>query len=1226
VKNQPERHLCVPEPAVRAHFDSRGICGARRVWTNFRRNFAPVLALILAAPLAALAQGSGGSTVPARVTDRVDVANLTTLAGNTHRLAQPRFDQGAAPADLPMNRMMLVLKRSPEQEAALQDLLMQQQVSSSASFHKWVTPDEFGQQFGPADSDIQAVTSWLASFGFQNIKVSRGRLTIEFSGTEEQLEAALHTSIHRFVVSGESHWANVSDPQIPAALAPVVAGVATLHNFQHKKTIVTSNKKVTAKIIPGERPQINLSANGQLVHALVPADFAKIYNIPSTATGLGATIAVLSDTDINLQDANDFRSLWGLPVSSSNPQIVLIGSDPGVLVGPPQDEATLDTEWTGGVAPQAQVDLVVGEDTNVALGTDLAEAFVLDNNLADIMTASFSSCELQNSAGYAAFYNAMAEQAAAQGITFLVSSGDGGPDTCDDQTTIPSSPAPADVNLLASTDFNLAVGGTEFNDCTPVLSCTDNAGTFWLASNGTNSESAKGYIPENVWNEVCTASQASSLGCTLGIWSSGGGASIVNTTTPPWQTGVTGLSSSHARLLPDVSVTAAGHDGYVVCETTSAGSCSGGLANALFSIAAGTSASVQAFGGIMALVVQHVGERVGIANYPLYKLAAAETYSNCNGSMVPSPSTLSACVFNDVTSGNTNIPNENGFSAVAGYDQATGLGSVNVANLLTKWNTAIIQPSKAALTLNGGTSTVTITHGASVTVAITITPGTGATTTTTPTGDVSLIANGDAACTFNFPGDLAATLSGGTANFATICLPGGSYPVHAHYEGDGIYLPSDSNAINVVVSKEASETELSIVVNPSANTCVGTNAVAYGSGYVLEVAVMNSGLPYTACAPTENGAGPTGQVTLTDSVSGSLGTFSLDPSGGFEDQAIQLTTGTHTLSANYAGDSSFSASGPSTFVVSVAKATTATTVAANPTNPSVGGSVTLTATVATTSNATANASQEPTGSVQFFVGTNTTPIGSAAAAGSVAVSGFAQATASIQTTALPQGNDSITAKYSGDTNYTASTSSGVTVNVGSAGINISSGCTSATIPISAAGQSGSCLITVSGANGFAGTVALSAAVTGGPSGAVYAPACNSFGTPDQSFTAPNTITLSSTTTSGNATMTCSTRAASGVMVHPSSRPSGRGWPFAGVAIALAGLLFLVTARRERRWALVPLAGLLAVVVLAGVSCNGSGYKAPGSSPGTTTGTYTITVTATPNSGTAQTTTVSVVVP
>jgi hypothetical protein len=1223
VNQQSGRFVCVQEDAVRGKIAPRAIREFGRAMDKFWRSLPPVLALILALPLIAAAQGSA---VRARVTDRVDLSQLTTLKGNTHPLARAQYDQGAAPASLPMNRMMLILQRSPDQESALQDLLTQQQISSSPSFHKWLTPDQFGQQFGPADADIQAVTSWLASFGFQNIKVSRGRVTIEFSGTASQVETALHTPIHRYVVNGESHWANANDPQIPAALAPVVTGVVSLHNFRPKPTIRTIRKKSVAKVKPGEKPQIDFSDGS---HGLVPADFNKIYNVGAGMTGAGVTIGIVTDTNINVQDINDFRSMFGAP--SNPPAIILNGPDPGVLVlGGAEGEAVLDVTWAGAVAPAATVDLVVSEDTDASQGTDLSEVYIVDNNSADVMTESFSTCESQlanagmltGTNGAAAFYGGLAEQAAAQGITYLVSSGDGGPDTCDDQTTVPTTDSPASVNLLAATPFNVAVGGTEFVDCTPVPGCVDSSGTYWQATNGANFESAKSYIPEKVWNESCITT--SPTGCnTVGLWSSGGGQSIAFPK-PVWQAGVSGIPSANARFLPDVSLAAADHDGYVICVD---GLCQGN--NPTFSIASGTSASVQAFGGIMALVVQKLGGspagRVGNANYVLYKLAASENLASCNASNVPPASPpANTCIFNDVTLGNTNIPGETGFAAGTGYDEATGLGSVNVTNLVNQWHTAQSAGTTTTLTLNSGNA-VNITHGQSVSVGVTVgptPPATGA-----PSGDVSLIAanigSGQGADFFS----LTQNGTSSSASWSTNFLPGGTnYSVKAHYSGDGTFLGSDSAAVNVTVNPEASLT-LAGIINESSSAafCATETSFVYGSPYILTVGVVDAAHGTgPVCQPTPSGAFPSGNVSVTlDGVPLGTGLFALNGNGFFEDQAIQLTSGTHTILASYQGDNSFSASAsPTSLTVTVAKASTTLSVGANPTNPSVGGSVTLTATVTTASNATANASQEPTGTVQFFNGA--TAIGSpATVTGGVAASGFAQAIGNIQTSALPQGNNSITATYSGDGNFVGNTSPAITVSVGVAAINVSS-CGTA-ISVSTPGQSGTCLITVTGANGFAGTVTLGNSVLGLHSADVHPPAC-SFGAPDQAFTAPNTITLSSTTTTGNATMTCTTTAVSGIMVRPSGRPSGRGWPFAAMAIALAGFLFLVTARRQRRWSLIPLSVLLAVVVLAGVSCSGGGSSGTGGgNPGTTPDTYTVTVTATPNSGTAQTTTVSVVV-
>src|SRR2546428_11590693 len=174
------------------------------------------------------------SNIPARITQAIDEKNLFTLSGNVHPLARPEFDQGPVADAQPLKRMLLLMQRGPEQEIALQQLLEEQQDKSSPNYHAWLTPDQFGKQFGPADADVQAVTQWLAAHGFTEIKVGAGRNVIEFSGNVANVRNAFHTEIHRYLVNGEEHIANVSDPQVPEALAPVIAGIVSLHSFRKR--------------------------------------------------------------------------------------------------------------------------------------------------------------------------------------------------------------------------------------------------------------------------------------------------------------------------------------------------------------------------------------------------------------------------------------------------------------------------------------------------------------------------------------------------------------------------------------------------------------------------------------------------------------------------------------------------------------------------------------------------------------------------------------------------------------------------------------------------------------------------------------------------------------------------------------------------------------------------------------------------------------------------------
>ena len=737
-----------------------------------------------------IAKGQQAATVPARVTQPVNLENLFVLRGNTHPLARPEHDQGAAPDSLPTERMLLVLQRSAQQENALRKLLDQQQVKSSPNYHMWLTPEQFGEQFGPADADIQAVTNWLTSQGFTVNHVATGRTVIEFSGTAGQVRQALHTEIHKYVVHGEEHWANASDPQIPAALAPVVAGFASLHNFP-KKPMTRSlgtfmRSKQTGKVqplftFPATCPPGSGSATCYAL-GVGPGDFAVIYNLSplysAGTNGTGETVAVVGETNINPQDVADFRTMFGLPANP--PNIILNGPDPGIIppsVSGDEGESDLDVEWAGGVAPGATIDLVVSESTEVSAGVDLSALYIVDNNLAPVMTESYGACEASLGNGGNAFYSNVWEQGAAEGITIFEAAGDSGSAGCDDSAGEIAAQSGLMVSGNASTPFNVAVGGTDFND-------SASASTYWSTTNNpTTQASALSYIPEIPWNDTC-ASSGVATDCTASIISSdnstypgidliggGGGPSncalsnpvacISGYAKPSWQSG-TGVPNDQARDTPDVSLFAGNgvnYSFYVYCQidlnalSTPAGSSTSCDLNAPytdFQGAGGTSASTQTFGGIMALVDQKHG-RQGNANYVLYPLAAkSQADTNCASGTTAVSDT--SCIFYDIQTGNNSVacvggsPNCSNTStatgeygimevpspsayippytattpawpATTGYDLATGLGSVNATNLVNEWNSVTFTPTTTTLTI----TPTTLTHGQSAAVTVSVT-------------------------------------------------------------------------------------------------------------------------------------------------------------------------------------------------------------------------------------------------------------------------------------------------------------------------------------------------------------------------------------------------------------------------------------------------------------------------------------------------------------------------
>src|SRR5258708_2429069 len=444
--------------------------------------------------------------VRSRVVEAVDDARRTTLSGNVHPLARAEFDRGAVAESQPMNRILLLLKRSDEQESALQDTLAKQQDKSSPTFHQWLTPEQFGAQFGPADADIQAVTDWLTRQGFTVGKVYSGKTVIEFSGTAGQVQRAFGTAIHNYQANGKTYSANASDPQIPAALALVVRGVVSLHNFPRQfyaRRFGTLRKGPGKSAVDPLVTMPNPFGPGTF-YGLGPGDFAKIYGVPATCgnpavacTGSGQTIAIVGETNLLVTDVQQFRSVFGLPATFDANSIVYNGEDPGITSTDEEGEADLDTQWSGGIAPGATIKYVLSASTPASQGVDLSALYIVEHNLAAVMIESYGACESSLGSRENSFVNGLWQQAAAQGITVSVSTGDSGSAGCDDphqEGLATHSPA---VSGLASTPYNVAVGGTDFDEFNTWLN-------FWNSTNDSvTGTSAKGYIPEIPWNQSC---------------------------------------------------------------------------------------------------------------------------------------------------------------------------------------------------------------------------------------------------------------------------------------------------------------------------------------------------------------------------------------------------------------------------------------------------------------------------------------------------------------------------------------------------------------------------------------------------------------------------------------------------------------------------------------------------------------------------------------------------
>ncbi|MFZ0307560.1 MAG: protease pro-enzyme activation domain-containing protein [Candidatus Sulfotelmatobacter sp.] len=637
-----------------------------------------------------------------RITSFVDDEQTVTLRGNRHPLALPQYDAGAVSPDYPMDRMLLTLLPDDAQQSAIAQLLDAQHNPESPYYHQWLTPEQYGDRFGVSEDDAAQVTAWLQAHGMTVEEVTAGRGSIVFSGTAAQVESAFHTQIHTYKIGNEVHHANASDPAIPAAFAQVVGGVVSLHDFR------------SATMHTGARlPAPNYTSGGS--YYLAPADFATIYDLAplyqQSINGSGQSVAIVARSNINIADVRQFRTSFDLP--ANDPQIIVNGTDPGIFSSGEETEADLDVEWSGAVARSASIKFVVSKSTNSSDGSYLSAQYIVGHNLAPVMSMSFGLCEAALGSSGNSFINSLWQQAATQGITVFVSAGDSGAAGCDSASASRATHARG-VNGLCSSPYSVCVGGTMFND-------SSNPSLYWSPSNTSGTQSsALSYIPEVVWNE-------SSAG---GLWASGGGTSTLYAK-PSWQTG-TGVPADGKRDVPDVSLSAAGHDGYLMYQN-------GGLY-----VVGGTSASSPSFAGAMTLVVQHTGARQGNANTAFYSLASKQRAGG-------------ASVFHDITSGNNSVPGLTGFSATTGYDQATGLGSIDASVLVSHWSDATATPAFHA-TASSTSISVTAGSNGSLSLNVAVSGGFNAAVAFSVTGLPSGISATFTPATLPAPGSGASTL------------------------------------------------------------------------------------------------------------------------------------------------------------------------------------------------------------------------------------------------------------------------------------------------------------------------------------------------------------------------------------------------------------------------------------------------------------------------------------
>ncbi len=1191
------------------------------------KGFEIAILLPLATAVFVACQASG--QVPDRLPRVIDSAQVKTLAHHHPQWAVAANDAGTVPSNLRIENLTLVLARSNEQELAFQQLLQDQQNINSPEHHHWLRPDEIGERFGLSGNDIATVTTWLESQGLEVNWVSPSRLFIGFTGTAANLSRAFGTEFHYYNVNGKELVSVSSDPTIPASLAPAIRSIRGLFTIEERPFHFAASEQSNA-------PDLTISSDGTTYHFLAPGDFATIYDLPTDATGAGITIGIVAEARTNAADFSNFKSLTGS--AFSNPTEVIPtafgGVDPGpAYTAPPscgsscdllddQGEATLDVLRAGSVAPGASLLLVAASSSSGGIGDD-AQYLVQSNPApAQVMTISFGNCELAAGQSGVDYWDALFQQAAGEGISVFVSSGDSGASGCDSAfTTPPSNPSPNSPNYICSSSYATCVGGTEFND-------SSDPSIYWNSNDGTGLASALGYIPEGAWNEPLTSSSAPEVAA------SGGGVSAY-IVTPGWQTGTGVPAARSGRYTPDVAFSASGHDGYFACFAAGGGSCVSGSNGTPFTVFSGTSAAAPGMAGVAALIDQQSGAAQGNLNPSLYNMAASTPLAFHQVSVASSG--VSNCATATASMCNNSIPSPTGVTGGqagyqlgqnGGYSEVTGLGSLDVAQFIDGYtNTGSSKPAPTVTLF--AQPTVTTAQSASVLITVTGTGGTA------PTGTVAL-----------YSGSYASAIT-------TLNVPG-----------------TDSNGVYIVIPSGALALGTQILT-----AFYTSNSLDYSDASGSTTIVVTTAKPVpTITWPTPAAIvyGTALGATQLDAAASVPGTFAYSPAAG-----TVFTAGQHTLSAVFTpNDSTDFSSAIASVVLTVSPATpvlswptpaavpTGTILSATQLNATanVPGTFTYSPAAGTLFSAPGNfglsVSFSPVDSTDFSLASATVELTVAAATVTPAVTTAGATTVEVNSatlTGLANANGSDTHAWflygtsstlsgasqtasqdlgSGSTgvNFTATVSglgSGATyyfqaVAQNSAGTTMGSiqSFTTASAPAysiagtavtlakgSSSGDSSTITITPSG--GFSGTVALSAAVTNSPTGAEDLPTFS--WTPSNaeiavSGSSPTTATLIIVTTPSSV----------GASQQPAN-PAARWYGTGGAMLACVAFFWIPRRRRGLR-NMLTIVALFAALGGGLLACGGNGdvMVGGGGNSGTTSGAYTITVTAT--SGTTSVTT------
>ena len=1109
-----------------------------------------------------------------RIAPNADLGPQTQLTGHIPGWVTANNQIASHVVDLTATmHLTVVLRRDPAAEAALTQLLANQQDPSSPLYHQWLTPQQVGQLFGLTDPDIAAVSNWLTAQGLA-VSIEPNRTMLRVSGSAATVAAAFRISFAYFNAGDKPRLSATVEPSIPTALTPVVNSIGglteiPLHPYSHAVT----GKSLAPADAPSRIAQPDLTASDG-THYLTPKDFAVIYDINgvytagNTGSTIGATpqhVAIMGESRVAATDISEFATnvaLGNYNLNTIVPPAADGGVDPGITNTGAQDEATLDVDRVIGTAPGVIADLIISTASSggIGIGLDYNVNVLLD----PIQTVSFGACESQ--AGKAAVQqdDQFFQQAAAEGITTFISSDDSGANGCAASFTpvTAGQTYTASINYLCSSSYVTCVGGTEFND-------TANPSLYWTTQNGTGLESVLSYIPEGAWNEPTGS-------CNTGTYcpaASGGGASLY-IAKPSWQN-VTGVPSDGARDVPDVAFSAAAHDGYYACldyalvgaKGIPAGANCTTAGGGYFSDFSGTSAAAPGMAGIAALLNTKTGNAHGNLNPLLYSVyvkapvafhdvtvassgvtgCTASTPSMCNNS-TPGASTLTGGLA--------------GFLVTTGYDEVTGLGSLDVGQFLTA---AVSTATPVTTSLSAAATPNPAVINQTVTLTATLTPGTS---TFAPTGTVQFYSNGTA---IGSPATLTANVASTTYTFATA----GTYAITATYSGDTNFAGSTASAVSLVINTP------SFTITPATTSYNLISGAATGNTDTITVTSTGSfagvvGLTCVVSSASGTAAGtctltpPSATLTTGSSANSTLLINTTPGTSGVLDIRITGTSGSTTVTSaviavNLTASSFTMSSSPATVSLISGKSATST-VTLTSTNGFT-GTVALTCTTASSSGMAAGAcSVLPTSVALVSGGTITT---------------------GVTITTTPGTSGTLTATISGTgttTGATLAATASTTVVATLTAPTFTLAAAPSTLSFTSGATSGNTdTITVSSVNGFTGSVSFSTCSIS-TSSAFYQPSCT---------ISPATVTVPASGTMPTAVVTVNSTVQTAAL--------DRTFPLKTTFLAL---LFFVPALRRRRKFLALLLLFCGISAISG--CSSSSAPTPKSSAGT----YTVTISAT----------------